>query len=103
MPIDHKKRLWWITRTLQFAPNFSITSSLHHRLRRNGDHQGALQAFKVEHKLALAARLGALRKPTILLYRFPFLGDELERRRAVLHRARLDEPAADDEARAANT
>lgn len=33
----------------------------------------------------------------------PFLGDELERRHAVLHRARLDEPAANDEVHAANT
>ena len=66
--IDHKKQAHHGTRTLPFAPDFSITSSLIHPLRRNGDHQGTLQALKVEHKLALATRLGALRETTVLLH-----------------------------------
>jgi hypothetical protein len=98
----HHRRLMG-TRTLLLRSRLLNHISLLHPLRRNGDHQGALQALKVEDKLALAARLRTLREPTVLLHRFPFLGDELERRRAILHRARLDEPAADDEARAANT
>ena len=71
-------------------------------LGRNGHHQRALQALIVAHKVALAARLGALWEPSVLLDRLPLLRDELQRRRAVLHRARFDEPAADDEARAPN-
>jgi hypothetical protein len=71
-------------------------------LRRDGHHQRALQALKFPHKLALAARLGALREPAVLLDGLPLLRDELERLRAVLHHARLHKPAADDEARAAD-
>ena len=71
-------------------------------LRRNRGHHGARQALIVEHKVALAAGLGALWESAALLDRLPLLGDKLQRRRAVFDHARLDEPAADDEARAAN-
>ena len=100
--IDHMKQLvMGRTHTPAIAAllNSHSTSPF---LGRNGHHQGALQALVVAHKVALAARLGALREPSVLLDRLPFLSDELQRRRAVLDRARLDEPAADDEARAPN-
>ena len=77
--------------------------SLFGPLRRNGDDKGAPQALKLAHEFALSARFGALRKSAVLLDRLPFLGDELERCSAVFNDARLDEPAPDDEARAANT
>ena len=57
-------------------------------------------ALKVEDKVTLPPRLGALWEPAALLDGLPLLGDEAKRRRAVLDRSRLDEPAADDEARA---
>ena len=69
---------------------------------RHGHRVRALQSLKVADKVALAASLGALREPTILLHGLPLFGDEAERLRAILDGARLDEPAADDEARAAD-
>jgi hypothetical protein len=65
-------------------------------------HERARQAFKIAHKVALAARLGALREAPILLDGLPLLRDEIERPIAVLDHSRLDEPAPDDDARAAD-
>ena len=73
-----------------------------HSSRRHGHQERALQALKAAHKLALAARLGALRIPTVLLDGLPLLGDKAEGGRAVLDHPRLDEPAANDEAGAAD-
>ena len=60
-------------------------------------HQRAAgQPLKISHKVALPARLGALRETTVLLDGLPLLRDEVERLRAVLYDAGLDEPAAND-------
>ena len=96
--IDHKKQDNPHLATALASPSHSASPFS----RRHGHHQRALHALIVPHKFALPARLGALREPAVLLDRLPLLRDKLERLRAVLHRARLDKPAADDEARAAN-
>ena len=98
--IDHKKQGTLHPHLATALPSPSHSASPFSR--RDGHHQRALQAFIVPHKLALPTRLGALREPAVLLDGLPLLRDEIERLRAVPHRARLHQPAADDEARAAN-
>ncbi len=65
-------------------------------------HQRTREPLEVADKFALAASFGALRESAVFLDGLPLLRDEAERRRAVLDSARFNEPAADDEARAAD-
>ena len=93
-----------------FAPGISLskfTSSHTHThctlVRSDRRNQCAWEPpLEIADKFALAARLGTLRESAALLDGLPLFRDEAERSRAVLDGARLDEPAADDEARAAN-
>ena len=66
-------------------------------------HQWVRQPFEIAYEVALLARLGALRDPAVLLDGLPLLRDEIEHRRTILDCARLNKPAADDDARGANT
>ena len=66
-------------------------------------HQRVWQPLEIAYKVALPARLGALREPAVLLDGLPLLCNEIERRCAILDCPGLNKPAADDDARAANT
>ena len=65
--------------------------------------QRAWQPLEIAYKVALPARLGALREPAVLLDGLPLLRNEIERRCAILDCPGLNKPAANDDTRAANT
>jgi len=71
--------------------------------RSDRRHQRSRATLEIAHKVALAARLGALREPTVLLYGLPLLSDKVQRCSSVLDSAGLDEPASDDDASASDT